>query len=289
MKRLLLFAALVALARPAAAQQYDPMPLRGSNALDTGAVERERQAFLAWAGEERELTPDERLDAQQRVYFVIASAVKQNLFAQYGHRPRFPLPDLAQLFEHAARLGVHGAAQVARALPLRPEDAIGQAPPVPDSMSVEFAPPLLRVSSARGGWSLEVPYYYMISEVRSFEAGGMPTESVMISTLFAAHEDGVSTSQSTILLTWSPTERHDDFGRFWLIRMGIAPDDRVADSPREGATTYRTYDEENDIHTEAVLFRTARGPMMVAYLGNTGPFAANRPNFLDFLAHLRVQ
>lgn len=286
---LVLAAALLAFARPGAAQPYDPMPLLASAGLDTGQIELERQELLAWARETPRPGPDEAAAARERVYFLIGSAVRQNLFAQRGLRPSFDMADLAQLFELGASVGVHGAAQVARVLPLRQADLIGRSPPLPEGMRVEFAPPFLRVSSASGGWRAEVPYYFMIGELQSFRANnGLPTEVVQVSTLFADHDRRPGASQATILVVFSATERSDEFTAFWLRQFGLRPADTVPDGPRAGATTYRAYDEENDMNKEAVLMRTARGPMLVAYMGLTGPFAANRPNFLDFLNHLQV-
>lgn len=288
-RSLVLAAALLAFARPVAAQPYDPMPLLASAGLDTGQIELERQDLLAWARETPRPSPDDVPAARERVYFLIGSAVRQNLFAQRGLRPSFDMANLAQLFELGASLGVHGAAEVARGLPLREADVIGRSPPLPEGMRVEFAPPFLRVSSAAGGWRAEVPYYFMIGEVHSFRANnGLPTEVVQVSTSFTANERRPGSSQATILLVFSPSERSDEFEKFWLEQLGMGPADRATDVLRAGATTYRAYDEANDMNREAVLIRTARGPMLVAYLGLTGPFAANRPNYLDFLNHLQV-
>lgn len=289
LRLLFLAAALLAFARPGAAQQYDPMPLLASAALDTGEIELERQALLAQLRERPIPGPDEVAAVRERVYYLIGSAVKQNLFAQHGHRPSFDMADLAQLFEVGASLGVNGAAEVARALPLRQADVIGVSPAVPEGMRVAFAPPFLRVSSAGGGWSAEVPYYFMISGMQAFRAtNGMPTEAFQASTLFAANERREGSSQSTILLVFSPTEDRDEFVKFWLEQLEMRPADRVPDVVRAGATTYRSHDENNDMNKEAVLVRTPRGSLLVAYLALTGPFAANRPHYLDFLSHLQL-
>lgn len=288
--RLLILGALLALARPLAAQQqaYDPLPLISSPALDSAALQTERQSLLEWMGTATSASQDELLAARERLYYVIGSAARQDFYAQLGQGPAFDPADLAQLFEVGASLGVYGAADIARSLPLSPQDAIGAAPAVPEGLRVQFAPPMLRVASDSGGWTAEVPYYFMIGILQRAEINGGLSEIASISTLFAANKNREGVSQATILLVSAPGQDPAAFEDFWLAQVGVARENALPESPLAGATAFRTRDEAADMNKEVVLIRTSRGPLFVAYLGLTGPFEANRINFIDFLQHLRL-
>lgn len=286
--RLLIAGLLVAVARPVAAQEFDPLPLIGSAALDSTGIQRERQELLRWMEAASGATADDLLAARERVYFVIGSAARQDFYAQLGQGPVADPADQAQMFEVAAALGVYGAADIARSLPLSPDDVIGAAPGVPAGMRLEFAPPLLRLTSEAGGWAAHMPYYFMIGALQSAEVNGVPTELAKISTLFANNRNQEGASQSTILLVSAPTQDPAAFEEFWMAQVGVRREDALAESPLPGATAYRTRDDAADLTKEMVLIRTSRGPLAVAYVGLSGPFEANRVSFVDFLRNLRL-
>ncbi|HEX6036716.1 hypothetical protein [Longimicrobium sp.] len=289
-RRLLIAGILLAVARPVVAQEqaFDPLPLISSASLDSSAIQRERQDLVNWMKTASGASHDELLATRERLYFVIGSAARQDFFAQLGQNPQFDPADLAQLFELAASLGVYGAADIARSLPLSPEDAIGAAPGVPAGMRLEFAPPLLRVSSDSGGWTAQVPYYWMIGSLQRAEVNGGPTELASISTLFGDNKNQEGASQATILLVSAPGQDPAAFEEFWLAQVGVTRENVLAESPLAGATAYRARDDAADLSKEVVFIRTARGPLAVAYVGLSGPFETNRVNFVDFLRNLRL-
>lgn len=284
-------AVLAAVARPALAQEqpaYDPLPLIGSPALDSAAFQQERQAVLQWMTTASNPSMDEVMAARERAYFVIGSAVRQDFFAQLQQGTHTDPADLAQLFEVASALGVFGARDIARSLPLAPEDSIGAAPELPPGVQIQFAPPMLRVVSERGGYAFQVPYYFMIGQLQAIEADGVPTEIVSISTLFADNKNREGASQATLLLVSAPTQDPAAFEAFWLAQLGVPREAVLPEGPLPGSTAYRARDEAADMNKEVVIVRTSRGPLAVAYLGLSGPFEANRVNFADFLKQLRI-
>ncbi len=226
---------------------------------------------------------------REHLYYLIDSYAK-SLYA----KDKIILPDkqdliLQTLFSWSERLGVYGGSLVYNAV--KSPDSVAMIPvmKLPDQITMSRNNDLLVVSATKEGWSVKVPYYFMIWNVNDFTAtNGMRMQLVALSTGASIDKSEAGRSQATIMLMFSPSADFDDFSKYWKKGMGI--DDKADKSflDTDARKSLHYYDAAAKLHKEITIWREPHGLFAVAYLGIDGSYQWNRPHFLDFLRSLET-
>ena len=239
-----------------------------------------------------ELDPRRRQTFLEGLYALV-SAYAANEYVE--HERVLPTKDdllLRSLFSWAEPLGAYGGhllynEMLARAdLPdIPPMPALRS---VPDAFSLTLEGDVLRLASARGGWSVDVPYYFMIFELSEFDTKHGPrTQLAVLSTSAAAHEGRPGLSQGNLRLFAGPGQTGRDFERYWQRVLAFEQDVERAPLGVGPLRSLRRFDTEAQIHTEMVSWQGMNGPLVVYYAGAPGVYEKNRAHFLDFVRSLR--
>jgi hypothetical protein len=230
------------------------------------------------------LTPEQMTGPREHLYYLIDSHIKQQ-FEQTGK----VLPSekdliLEILFSWSDRLGVFGGSQVYKALTAKAGNDLPTTMRVPDSFSLAMDRDLLRVRSQTGEWSVAVPYYFMIWQLKEFTAtNGMKTQLLMVSTGAAKHTKVPGHSQATLMLISSPSDDIASFRAYWMELIGISDKDKKTALGLRKLVSRSAHDTKTDLHKELVFFDSGGRTFAVFYSGIGGPYEWNRPHFIDFL------
>ena len=281
--------AFTTLAWSAAAQTSPGERLGAAVTVPHADLAAERARLLAWMDAQSGTVPPQQAQAAvEQLYFLLGSA------AQAHHRATgrlFPARDtlgMAELLDRGARMGLVGAELVARALRAPGPRATTAAALPGGTMRLAFDAPDYALTSSRG-WALRFPFYVMIGTAQTSVPGnGVPTETVLLSTLFARNEGVPGHSQATILVNVAESTDSTAFGAFWLQALGMSAADRVADSPLAGAVSYRQLSTTPRMHKEVVVANRGRLTFVLGYIGLPGTYQANREEFLALLRTLTV-
>lgn len=238
------------------------------------------------------LTPERRQAVLEGLYALVSSHVA-HLYAE----TKRVLPEsddllLRSLLFWAEPLGAFGAHHVFNSLLARGDEADIEPMPalleVPDAFSITLDGDTFRLTSARGGWSVVVPYYFMVHTMSEFDTKNGPrTQLVMMSTGAARHEGRPGHSQAAIRLFAGPGQSGGDFARYWLQSLGFDADSSREPFPVGDLRSWKRFDEPTMIQTEMVTWAGANGPLVVYYAGVKGSYEANRVHFVDFVRALR--
>ena len=240
------------------------------------------------------LAPDRRQAVREGLYTLLASYVSHR---RAEEKPLLPEEDdliMRTIFSWAEPLGVYGAHLVFNELlDRRQADEIPRMPalaPLPSAFSMAYEEEALRLSSARGGWSVSIPFWFMPFAISEFDTReGMRTQLAMIATGATTHEGIPGQSQSTIRLFVGPGQVGGEFARYWREVLGFPRNATREAFPIEGLNTTKTFDEAAQIHSEMVSWMGNTGPIAVYYAGAPGPYEANRVHFIDFVRSLRAE
>lgn len=291
---LLLIALLaLSLAIPGASAHSQGSPgvrLVGAAAVSPADYEHELKRFLGWLAVRGDSLPPRQIQvAAEQAYYLAGSAAKTH-YQQTG--VLFPARDtlgLADLFARASRLGVIGAEMVSEVLS-RPESDSATSVSLPGgTLSLGFDAPMYTLRSQRG-WALRFPFYMMIGHAgTAIPANNIPTETVVLSTLFGAHEGAPGQSQATILLNVAEHADSTAFSAFWLEALQLRASDRVAESLLPGSTTYRGSVAGGTMQADVVVANRGALTFVFSYIGLPGTFQANRAEFLALLHSLSIE
>jgi hypothetical protein len=188
------------------------------------------------------------------------------------------------MFSWGTTLGVYGSTLVARHFSENPqkESPAPLLPTGPFELRLDF--PSLTLASTQVGWRLQVPFYFMISDVRRFRTkDGLDTDLVSLSTSFGQHADGKGRSQATIMFLHAKTPTCGDFDAFWLEQLGLDRSQKTTRSPLPSSGNYEAYDEKQRMRTELTTVPGSDGCYALAYLGVDGTFQANHVSYDDFI------
>jgi hypothetical protein len=272
------------------AQSFSPAPLSVPIAFPRDSLPVTAPAFMDWLTTHG--PPGLPGDAQQireHVYALIAQIIKQRFAST--HSLDLPTGDttLTKLFLWGDRLGVPGAAEVARAIG---GDSVAPVTPSPSrDLQLTLAGSMFSLVAVKGKWMVHFPYFFMVGTLaRQKLNNGIENDIAMLSTLTAANSEPLGgASQATIIVVSAQTADLPSYVAFWLQQLQIAPSDTASNPVPRATRSYRIFDPVSRLWKEIVAFTIPSGSLIVAYIGLDGTYQANRPHFLDLLASLRVR
>ena len=266
---------------------YSTKPLE-TPVFELAKVAVDAAAFNNWLNDNySSLSTETMKGPREHLYYLIDSWVS-HLYAREG--VVLPLQHdlvLQTFFSWSERLGVFGGHLVYNAIKSEKAPTMPPLMKVPSEYSLSLHRDMLQVQSRRGGWSVAVPYYFMISNLSEFDAKDGPrTQLLLVSTAAAAHQGLDGHSQATLMLMAGPGEDSTEFERYWRAGLGFTGDEPVRKLSIGSLESRAKFDASAGLHSEYTSWRTKTGPIVVAYLGMNGTYQSNRPHFLDFLRSL---
>ncbi len=239
------------------------------------------------------LSYEQKKGPREHLYYLIDSRVK-DLYAREGRvLPKDHDPILELLFSWTERLGVYGGSIVYNAL-RSPTSKISKIMTplmkMPPGISLTLKGDLLVIDSEMSGWTVSVPYYFMISRIHDFTASnGLRTHYVVLSTGTGKHKSQTGHSQATLVLIFSPVVDTARFVTFWKQQFGISDSDENVSLGVRNLVSQRHRDATSQIYTEITTWTERQGSFAVVYSGVNGTYQWNRDHFLDFLRALRTR
>ncbi|MCR9094605.1 MAG: hypothetical protein NXI30_10350 [bacterium] len=238
------------------------------------------------------LDPERRQSVREALYSLLSSYVAQR---HTEGKPLLPLEDdllMRTVFSWAEPLGVYGAHHVYNELVARSGlENVPEMPalvPLPESFTSSLEGDLLLLRSARGGWSVRFPFWFMPFAIAEFDTKNGPrTQLVMLGTGTIRHDGLPGHSQSTIRLFVGPGQVGGGFESYWRKALGFETGSERVPIPIDGLSSRKRFDEEAKIHSEMVSWAGNNGPILVYYAGAPGPYEKNREHFFDFIRSLR--
>lgn len=236
------------------------------------------------------LTYEQMKGPRERIYYLIDSHIKSLYQKEKRIIPEKPDFILSMLFSWTERLGVYGGTKIYNSM--RPPKSAPKPSTMkfPASFSLALQGDRLEVADKEEGWSLKVPYYFMIGRIQEFKAtNGMQTKLVIISTGTAADTSKAGRSQATIMLIYSAGSNLINFTDYWKKMLEINDKAQELIIKSNGQKSLHTFSPAEKMHKELVTWQEKRGVFAVVYLGMDGTYQWNRPHFLDFLRSLKVK
>jgi len=267
---------------------YSTEPL-SEPVFDPARVAVETTVFNNWLLSEYEgLGPESMKGPREHLYSLIDSWIPVIYERDGAVWPRETDIVLAILFSWSEKLGAYGGHLVHNALKPDTVEDLQPTMRVPDAFALSLEGDLLRVRSKAGGWSVAVPYYFMIWNMNAFDAvAGPRTELIAISTGAARHAGREGHSQATLMLMYGPGARIDEFAPYWSTKLGIEGSESAQVLPIRDLVSRKTLDTATGLRTELVVWQDTSGAFAIAYLGIDGTHQSNRPHFIDFLRAIR--
>ncbi len=226
---------------------------------------------------------------REHLYYLIDSYVKD----QYTKDKRI-LPEkhdliLEILFSWSERLGVYGGALVYNSIKASKSPEMAPLMKLPDQISLGLDGDLFKIGLKTEGWSVKIPYYFMISIVDDFTAtNSQRTQLLMLSTGTALDNSESGRSQATLMLMYSPGANLDDVANFWKKSIGIGEGAEKKLLKVGNRQSFYSFDSAVKLHKEITLWREPQGVFAITYMGIDGTYQWNRPHFLDFLRSLEI-
>jgi hypothetical protein len=266
---------------------YSTAPLRDP-LFDEARVVVEATAINNWLNANiQKLSYEQMKGPREHLYYLIDSRVKQLYAAEKRVLPAKHDPILEILFSWSEHLGVFGGAYAFNAV-----KAPSSAPKVarmklPEGFALNLVNDTFTLSSNLG-WSITIPYYFMIWKVGDFTAKGGPrTQLVALSTGAAKDKSQAGRSQATLMFLFSP-EKYENFERYWREQMGIRANIRIETLGVKSLQSRHVADEATSLHKEFTSWSDPAGSFAVVYLGIEGTYEWNRPHFIDFLRAVKT-
>lgn len=261
------------------AQDFSTEPLLVEPYHDDVSWAIDAMALNNWLNAYADSVPDgDRPGVRGNLYHLISTAARtwyqtEGTVAYRGDNPLVPL-----LFNWAGDFGAYGTDLVVEAI----DGQFGPRPgtSLPEGFELDYAAPLLRVSSPSGGWSVRLPYYFMLWGLERRRELGADTDIVTTSTLFARHSEDDGFSQATILMIASPLDVAL-MKQAWVERMQLDPATARESAEIDSAEWLTGAPKANGMLSEAHFMDTPAGTVVVMYAGMPGPYEVNRPNYLD--------
>lgn len=267
---------------------YSTEPLK-SPVFEVAQVAVDSAAFNNWLNSNySSLTAETMTGPREHLYYLIDSWVS-SIYKREG----VVLPAkhdllLQNLFSWSERLGVFGGNLVYNAIKSEKAPSLPLLMPVPDEFALSLKNDMLTVQSTRGGWSVAIPYYFMIWNLSEFDAKDGPrTQLASISTSAAVHQGLDGHSQATLMLLAGPGVDPAEFEAYWRRGLGFTGDEPLQDLPIDRLKSRAKFDSAAGLRSEYTTWTTEKGPIIVVYMGMNGTYQSNRPHFLDFVRSLR--
>jgi len=234
------------------------------------------------------LTNDRIYAVREHLYYLIDSYVK----AVYK-RDKVILPKdhdllLELLYSWSDKLGIYGGALVYSKIKNEEKPTVKAKMVPPSTFEITLENDLYLIKNTSGTWSVKIPYYFMIGDMKDFQAtNGMQTQLVVISTGAAKDNSKLGHSQATLMLIYSPTQDYKTFSDYWRRQFAIAPETKTSDLPIQKFSSQKVYDKKSNLHKEIVFWSNPHGSYAIAYTGLDQTFQWNRIHFLDFLQNIK--
>lgn len=261
---------------------YSTEPLRDP-LFDEARVVVEAAAINNWLNANiQKLSYEQMKGPREHLYYLIDSRVKQLYASEKRVLPAKHDPILEILFSWSEHLGVFGGAYAFNAVksPSSAPKVAGMK--LPEGFALNLVNDTLTLSSNLG-WSITIPYYFMIWNVSDFTAKGGPrTQLVTLSTGAAKDKSQAGRSQATLMFLFSP-EKYESFERYWRGLMGIPASIKLDALRVKGLQSRHVIDDGTRLHKEFTSWSGPAGSFAVVYLGIEGTYEWNRPHFIDFL------
>jgi len=267
---------------------YSALPLKAP-LFDEAQVLVETIALNNWLlANIQNLNYEQMKGPREHLYYLIDSRVKQIYAAEGQVIPKTPDPLLEILFTWPEHLGIFGGAQAFNAVKAPASKPKTPSTTLPKGMALTLDKDMLSVRSDLG-WSLEVPYYFMIWNVGDRTVTGGPrTQLVALSTGAAKDKSQAGRSQATLMFLYSPESSLATFDKYWAGQLGVDTTSAPVFLGVKKLQSYRAVDEATKLHKEFTSWAEESGNYAVAYIGIEGTFEWNRPHFLDFLRSIQA-
>jgi hypothetical protein len=279
-----------------AAEQPAPVPQQGYSTatlreplFDAAQVVLETARVNNWLVDNHEkVGKDQQAKVRERLYYLIDSHIKQE-FAKTGRiLPKEPDGQLEMLLSWAEPMGVYGGNLIYNAVKRADAPALSPTLLPPEGMTLALRDDLLVVKSDLG-WSVSMPYYFMIGKLSDIKVTtGQRTQFVIVSTGTAKDASDFGYSQATLMLMYAPQADSAEARKIWEQSMQIKPTDEHVALGVRGLVSQRNHLDEQKMWREIVSWSAPRGAITVAYMGNDGTYEWNRQHFIDFLRALQT-
>lgn len=236
-----------------------------------------------------------KLDAQtmkgprEHLYYLLSSYV-----SELNKRDGIVLPKendlvLEILLSWSEKLGVYGAHLFYNKVNNTKSKAMPALMKVSEGIKISAVNDMYIVESKNGSWSTRFPYYFMIGNIKEFNAtNGMQTQLLSISTGAAKDKTKAGRSQSTLMFVHSPSQNTEEFKNYWLTQFDISSKIKPKALNFNNLESSYIYNEQSQLHKEITFLPSSQGSYLVAYLGMDGAFQTNRQHFLDFLSQVSL-
>jgi hypothetical protein len=226
------------------------------------------------------LPEGERPGVRAHLYHLISTLARRWYQAEGDVAYRGDNPVVPLLFNWAGHFGAYGTDLVVGAIDGQFGPRPG--PPLPEGFEIGYDPPLLRLSGSTGGWSIRLPYYFMLWGLERRTELGASTDLVTMSTLFARHSEDDGFSQSTVLLIASEFDI-EMLKQAWVERLQLDPGTARGGREIPAAEWLRGAPKPDGMLSEAHFLTTPAGSVAVFYAGMPGTYEINRPNYIDVI------
>ena len=267
---------------------YSTTPLEAA-VFEPAKVAVEAAAFNNWLNENySSLTYETMKGPREHLYYLIDSWV-----SSLYERDKVVFPSerdlvLQTLFSWAERLGVFGGHLVYNALLEKGAEPMPPLMEVPAAYALSLHKDMFRVDSKEGGWSVSVPYYFMIWNMSEFDAKDGPrTQLLALSTAAAVHRGIEGHSQATLMLLAGPGQDAATFEKYWRAALGFTGEESIKDLPVADLKSAVKFDEATSLYSEVTSWQADTGPIVISYTGMKGTYQWNRIHFIDFLRSVR--
>jgi hypothetical protein len=227
---------------------------------------------------------------RENLYYLIESRIKQLYAEDKRILPSKHDPILEMLFSWSENLGVFGGSYAFNAVKAPTTKAEIPRLQLPVEIKLNLDADLFKIQSDHG-WSVRLPYYFMISQIGDFTAtGGSRTQLLGFSTGAAKDKGELGYSQATIVFIYSPAETSfDSFETYWLKQLGIEASIQQAPLNILDLRSRHVFDAAIKMNKEFVAWSKPSGSFAVLYAGLEGSYEWNRPHFLDFLRTIETR
>lgn len=269
-------------------QGYSTATLR-EPIFDAAQVMLETARVSNWLLENHEkLGNDQQAKVREHLYYLIDSHIKRE-FAKTGRiLPKEPDGQLEMLLSWAEPMGVYGGNLVYNAVKRADAPALSPTLVPPAGMTLALRDDLLVVKSDLG-WSVSMPYYFMIGKLADVKVTtGQRTQFMIVSTGAAKDASDFGHSQATLMLMYAPQADSAEARKIWEQYLQIKPTDERVELGVRGLVSQRNHDGGLKMWREIVSWSAPRGAITVTYMGNDGTYEWNRQHFLDFLGVLQT-
>lgn len=215
----------------------------------------------------KKLTYEQMKGPREHLYYLIDSYMKDRYAREKRILPREHDRILEVLFSWAERLGVYGGTLVYNAIKSPKSAEMEPLLKLPDQISLTLEGDLLSISASAEGWSVKIPYYFMIWNVNDFTAtNGLRTQLVALSTGATLDKSETGHSQATLMLMYSPGAEPNDVAKYWKKGVGIGEEAEKKSIEVDELVSFYSFDSVTKLHKEITIWRKPQGAFAVAYL-----------------------